>query len=192
MRLRREEAIDKAIASRGAVDVLFNNVGTQPPESMRPLHELPEELWHRILSVNLTSAYHTCKAVLPGMIGKKKGVIINNASIQAVQSQPNVSAYASSKGGLVALTRQIAVDYGRYNIRCNAVSPGSTLTPLMMKTTNTEYARSNTPLPRLGDPNDMANIVFFLASQEAEWLTGQNLIVDGGITSKGGWAALSD
>jgi len=124
------------------------------------------------------------------MMAKRKGVIINNASIQAVQSQPNVSAYASSKGGLVALTRQIAVDYGRYNIRCNAISPGSTLTPLMMKTTVTDYVKSNTPIPRLGEPPDMANVVFFLASKEAEWLTGQNIIVDGGVTSKGGWAAL--
>jgi meso-butanediol dehydrogenase/(S,S)-butanediol dehydrogenase/diacetyl reductase len=126
------------------------------------------------------------------MLKNGKGSIINNSSIQGVNSQRNVSAYAATKGAIISLTRQLACEYGVNNIRVNTVSPGSVQTPLMAANTgNLDYVKNNTPLNRLGVPDDIAQMVLFLASNKSSWITGQNLCVDGGITIKGGWAKLS-
>jgi NAD(P)-dependent dehydrogenase (short-subunit alcohol dehydrogenase family) len=179
--------------SFGGVDFLFNNVGIQPPESMVPLHELKEEVWDRLMTVNLKSIFGMSRMALPLMIKRGAGVIVNNASIQGIQSMKNVAAYAATKGGILSLTRQLAVEYGQYGIRCNALSPGSTMTPLMERVSggnNLKYVIQNTPMGRVGRPRDMAGAVLFLCSDEASWVTGQNLVVDGGITVVGGWNPL--
>jgi len=154
------------------------------------IHEVTEEEWDEVIKINLKSLFWLTKFVIPYMIKQKFGVIINNASIQAIASQKGVSHYAASKGAMVALTRQLAVQYGEYKIRVNSLSPGSTMTPLMAANTNPEYPLSNTPMKVLGEPEDMANMVYFLSSRGARWVTGQNIVVDGGITIKGGWAKL--
>jgi len=134
-----------------------------------------------------------CKYVIPEMIKIGMGSIINNSSIQGIQSQKGVPAYAASKGALIALTRQLAVEYGENNIRVNCISPGSVVTPLMKANNKSfSYIEGNTPLGYLGEPKDIAELLLFLGSENSKWITGQNFIIDGGITVKGGWAPLKD
>lgn len=194
-----ERLVNEAINKFGRIDVLFNNVGIQPALAQVPIHLLEEQHWDSIMDVNLKSIFWMCKFCIPHMMEQNKKSddcsqcsIINNASIQAISSQPHVPAYAASKGGIVALTRQLACDYGRHGIRVNAVSPGTIATELARKATpDFTYVESNTPLGRVGDPDDVASLVLFLAGEGARWITGQNIPVDGGITIKGGWAPLA-
>ncbi|KAL6076327.1 Oxidoreductase UcpA [Balamuthia mandrillaris] len=181
---------------RQPLDLLFNNVGIQPPESRVPLHLLEEAVWDHVLSTNLRSAFLLSKLLLPSLLSSdpraRQASIINNASIQGIQSQRHCGAYAASKGALLSLTRQLACEYGAQGLRVNSISPGSVATPLMRaNTAQNGYVEANTPLGRVGEPEDIARAVLWLAVGEgAKWLTGHNLVVDGGITVKGGWAAL--
>lgn len=119
---------------------------------------------------------------------KNGGSIINNSSIQGIMSQKCVTAYAASKGGILSLTRALAVEYGSYNIRTNSICPGTIQTDMGAANTNFDYAISNTPLGNLGVPQDIGQAVVFLAS--SRWITGQNIVIDGGITIKGGWSEM--
>jgi len=157
---------------------------------MKPLHLLEDKTWDQIMTVNLKSIFWMSKFTLPYMIEKSSGCIINNSSIEAMQGQMEAPAYAASKGAMIALTRQMACEYGHHKIRVNAVDPGCICTKMLEKSTDTKYAESNTPLGRLGSVDDVANAVIFLASRESTWITGQDFIVDGGMASKGGWAPL--
>lgn len=123
--------VERATDHFGRVDALFNNVGIQPDASNVPLHELDEEMWDDIMNVNLKSFFRMSKLVVPLMLARGGGAIVNNASIQGIQSQRGVPAYAASKGGILSLTRHMAVHYGANRIRVNSVSPGSTMTPLL-------------------------------------------------------------
>jgi len=175
------------------IDVLFNNVGIQPKESGVPIHLLDDSIWDLVLTVNLKSTFWLCKNVIPHMISQGKGSIINNASIQGIQSQMGAPVYAASKGGLLSLTRQLSCEYGRNNIRVNSISPGCICTNLMLENnSDLSYPLNNTPLSRLGSVDDVANCVIFLASDKSSWITGQNIVVDGGMTSKGGWAPITN
>ena len=122
---------EEVIADWGGIDVVCNNVGIQPVASYVPAHELPEEMWDRILDVNLKSAFLMTKYSVPNMISRGGGVIINTASVQGLQSALGVSAYAATKGGLLSLTRQLSLEYAKYNIRVMAVNPGGIDTPLV-------------------------------------------------------------
>jgi len=179
----------------GDIDVLFNNVGIQPKQSNVPIHKLEEAAWDAVFNINIKSFYLMCKHAIPVMLQHpdKRHSIINNSSIQGIQSQKGVPAYAATKGAILSLTRQLAVEYGSSNITVNAVSPGSIATPLALANNKSfEFIAKNTPLGKIGEPRDVAEIVLFLASESAKWVTGQNFVVDGGITVKGGWAPLSD
>jgi len=179
----------KALSAHSRVDVIFNNVGIQTPKV--PIHDLAEKDWDFVFNVNMKSIFYLLKYCLPTMIKQKSGTIINNASIHGVQSQIGQASYGASKGGIIALSRQMACDYGRYNIRVNAVSPGPVRTDLMEKNTpNLPEVISNIPLFRLGEVTDIANLVYFLASEKSGWITGQNIVIDGGITIKGAWHSL--
>lgn len=171
------------------IDVLFNNVGVQPPESCVPLHNLDEKMWDFIHDVNLKSYYLVSKEVLPHMISKKSGHIINNASIIGLHSQQGAPAYASAKGGVLSLTRSLAVEYGGVNIHVNSISPGTIGTQMSAANTNYDDVLKNTPLGRIGSVDEVAQLVVFLSS--ASWITGQNFVIDGGITIKGGWKVLN-
>ncbi len=191
-----QKTVAETVRAFGGVDVLFNNVGIQPPSSYKPAHELPEEDWDRIIDVNLKSRFLMAKFCVPEMKKRGGGVIINNASVQGIQSMRGVSAYAASKGGDLSLTRQLALDYAADNIRVLAVCPGAMDTPMVRATfpkgsslkEQLEKTGKLHPLGRIGQAEDIANAVLFLASDKASFMTGSYVAVDGGLLALGAWA----
>lgn len=185
------------MARWGGIDVICNNAGIQPPSSYVPAHELTEAQWDQILDVNLKSTYLMCHYGIPHIKARGGGSIINTASVQGMASAYNVSAYAASKGGLISLTRQLALDYGPDNIRVLGVAPGTIETDMPRAGTNytdEEYAQQRVawgdrhPIGRIGQPNEIAQVVMFLASDYASFMTGETVCVDGGLMAKGAWA----
>lgn len=189
--------VQQAVQQWGAVDVLCNNVGIQPTDSYAPAHLLREDQWDRIINVNLKSCFLMSKYCVPVMQRQGGGVIINTASVQGLQSAKGVSAYAASKGGLLSLTRQLALEYAADKIRVLAVNPGTIDTPLvdealrglgLKKEDLVGVMGKSHPIGRIGQPEDVANLVLFLASDKAAFMTGENICVDGGMMAKGAWA----
>jgi NAD(P)-dependent dehydrogenase (short-subunit alcohol dehydrogenase family) len=189
--------VRRTIERFGGVDVLFNNVGIQPPESHCTVEDTSEELWDRILAVNLKSYFLMAKYTLPELRKRGGGVVINNASVQALQSQKGVPAYAASKGGVLSLTRQMALDYAAHNIRVIAICPGTIDTDMVRTAAAREpdgldaaLARwgKRHPIGRIGTGQDVANVVTFLASERAAFITGEYVCVDGGYMALGAWA----
>lgn len=190
-------AVERAAAAFGGVDVLCNNVGIQPPESYATAEETTEEMWDLIMAVNVKSYFLTAKYAIPHLRRRGGGVIINVASVQGLQSAPLVPAYAASKGAVLSLTRQLAIDYARENIRALAVCPGSIDTPLLraaaamqagdVEQTVRDWGRAH-PLGRTGQPADIASVVVFLAGPGASFMTGEYVCVDGGYNALGAWA----
>ncbi len=183
------------------IDVLCNNVGIQPTSSYLRAHEMPEEMWDRILAVNLKSAFLMSKYTIPHMQQAGGGVIINTASVQGLMSAPLVPAYAASKGGILSLTQNLCLDYAVDNIRVMAVNPGTVDTPLVAEaaaasiredaTTLDELRRTWAdchPLGRIAEPEEIANVVTFLATSRASFMSGSWVNVDGGMMAKGAWA----
>jgi len=167
----------------GGLDVVINNAGKAESYA---LTETSPENWQRSLDVNLTGVYHGCLAGVERLNRNDDGgAIVNVASVFGVIGAPNSFSYSATKGGVLALTRQLARDLAEENIRVNAVSPGFIETPLLAEDTHTgtrQYAEAQTPIGRIGDPSEVAEAVLFLASEKATYITGQNLIVDGGYT----------
>lgn len=164
----------------GGLDVVVNNAGRAESYA---LTETTPENWAQSLEVNLTGVYHGCLAGVEQMTSHGGGAIVNVASVFGVVGAPNSSSYSASKGGVLALTRQVARDYADENIRVNAVSPGFIETPLLEEDTHRgtmQYAETNTAMGRIGDPDEVAEAVLFLASDRASYVTGENLVVDGG------------
>lgn len=192
-----QAAVATAVARFGGVDILCNNVGIQPSNAYLPAHEMPEEMWDRILAVNLKSCFLMSKYCVPEMRIRGGGVIINTASVQGLQSAKGVPAYAASKGGILSLTRQLALEYAADNIRVLAVNPGSIDTPLLRQDIESSdktvdellalWGQAH-PLGRIGRPEEVANVVLFLASDRASFMTGADVTVDGGMMAKGAWA----
>ena len=191
-----QRVVDDTVAAYGGVDILFNNVGIQPPESYASAVDLPEALWDRILQVNLKSRFLMAKYAIPHMRRRGGGVIVNNASVQGLQSMPGVPAYAASKGGDLSLTRQMALDFAKDKIRVLAICPGSIDTPLVRRAIPpgadvTEALKgfgTCHPLGRIGSTGEVANVVLFLASDRASFMTGEFVVVDGGMMAMGAWA----
>lgn len=189
--------VEETVAAAGGVDVLFNNVGIQPPSSYTNVEDTPEELWDRIMDVNLKSYFLMSKYALPEMRRRGGGVIINNASVQGLQSMKGVPPYAASKGGVLSLTRQMAVEYAAEGIRVLAICPGTIDTEMVraaaaleggdVEETLRRYGRSH-PIGRIGTGQDIANVVLFLASDKASFMTGEYVCVDGGYMALGAWA----
>ena len=188
--------VEATVSAWGGVDILCNNVGIQPGSSYVPAHELPETMWDRIIDVNLKSFFLMTKACVPEMKRRNGGVIINTASVQGLQSMKGVAAYAASKGGILSLTRQLALEYAEDNIRVLAVNPGSIDTPLVAESLESidgdkEELRKRIaaahPIGRIGLPEDIAHTVLFLASDKASFMTGEYVCVDGGLMAKGAW-----
>lgn len=192
-----QAVVDAAVSEWGTVDVLCNNVGIQPTSSYLPAHELPEEAWDRILDVNLKSCFLMTRYCVPVMKQHGGGVIINTASVQGIQSMKGVSAYAASKGGLLSLTRQLALEYAEDHIRVLAVNPGTIDTPLVdealkfiggdEQAIRARMAMAH-PIGRMGRPDEIAQVVLFLASDKASFMTGEYVNVDGGMMAIGAWA----
>ncbi len=179
--------VDAAIAAFGHVDVLYNNAGIMPVED-GSVTDITEATWDRIMDVNLKSAFLCSKYVIPHMVKQAKGSIINVASFVAFMgcTVPQ-DAYTASKGGMLALTKSFAVQYGRHGIRCNAICPGPIETPLLRVLWTSEEARDlrlhRIPLGRFGEARDIVYMALYLASDESSWTTGAWLMVDGGISS---------
>ncbi len=179
--------VQTAVDTFGQVDVLYNNAGIMPTDD-GSVTDTSEEVWDRVLDVNLKSAFLCSKYVLPHMVKQGQGSIINIASFVAfLGSTVPQDAYTTSKGGLLALTKSLAVQYGRHNIRCNAICPGPIETPLLRTLWVNEEARNlrlnRIPLGRFGEAKDIVYMALYLASDESAWTTGAWLLVDGGITS---------
>jgi NAD(P)-dependent dehydrogenase (short-subunit alcohol dehydrogenase family) len=190
--------VSETVAAYGGVDVLFNNVGIQGPASYRNVEDTPEELWDRILDVNLKSAFLMSKYAIPEIRRRGGGAIINTASVQGLQSMKLVPAYAASKGGILSLTRQMALDYAEENIRVLAVCPGAIDTNMVRTMAELEGGDveatladwgSGHPIGRIGTGQDIANVVLFLASDKASFMTGEYVCVDGGYMALGAWAS---
>jgi NAD(P)-dependent dehydrogenase (short-subunit alcohol dehydrogenase family) len=192
-----QQVIERTVSEYGGVDVLFNNVGIQPPSSYQNVEDTSEETWDRIVGVNLKSHFLMSKFAIPEMRKRGGGVIINNASVQGLQSQPLVPAYAASKGGVLSLTRQMALDYASEGIRVLAICPGTIDTEMVrasaaleggdIEETLKRYGAGH-PIGRIGTGQDIANLVLFLASDSASFMTGSHVVVDGGFMAMGAWA----
>ncbi len=189
--------VDAAVGAYRGVNILFNNVGIQPPDSYVDAVDLPEEMWDKIIAVNLKSRFLMAKYSIPHMRKAGGGVIISSASVQGLQSMGGVSAYAASKGGDLSLMRQMSLDFAPDNIRIMSVNPGAIDTPMVRNAiTGTggdlEDELISTgqahPLGRIGQAEDIANMVLFLASDRASFVTGSYFNVDGGMMAMGAWA----
>ena len=173
--------VDAVLEDGGAIDILVNaaGIGTKGSASATS-----RETWQRTLEVNLSGTFYCCQAVLSAMTGRKTGSIINVASVLGLESSDNNLSYSVSKGGVVQLTRSIAIDYGVEGVRCNALAPGYVDTPMtaMIGRDPEIYKRmvAYHALGRSGKPREIANAALFLASDESSFVTGHVLVVDGG------------
>ena len=167
----------------GRVDILVNNAGIV---KFGPLHETPEEDWDAVLNINLKSVFLGSKKVIPEMLKQGQGKIINTTSIAGLVGFENVGPYCASKGGIIALTREMALEYAKNKINVNCIAPGvikTAMTKDMLADQATKAAfEAQTPYPRLGEPEDIAMAALYLASGESDFVTGQVLVVDGGWT----------
>ena len=174
----------------GRIDILHNNVGIEIPGGIQ---EISEEDWDVVLNVNLKSVFLTCKFVLPYMEKQESGSIVNISSINAIKTLPALSPpYCASKAGMIALTREIAIEYAAKGIRANAVLPGMMNTPFVVSSLTNAWGGdvgemirirdAMCPTGKQGEPWDVAYSALFLASDEAKYVTGTTLTVDGGLT----------
>jgi gluconate 5-dehydrogenase len=178
-----EEAIEKIQSNLGPVDIVVNNAGII---RRMPLLEMPLGDWELVIRTNLTSAFVVSKAIVPGMVERGGGKIINICSMMSELGRDSVGAYAAAKGGLKMLTRNMATEWARYNIQVNGIGPGYFATaqtdPLRVEGHPMgEFIVNRTPAGRWGEPEDLQGAAVFLASAASDFVTGQVLYVDGGI-----------
>lgn len=181
-----QQAVDAAVQRDGRIDVLVNNAAIG---NGKMLADTTLDEWNRVMAINLTGVFLMARAAVRAMLtqdGNEEGVrgrLVNISSQHGMVACPEDVAYGTSKAGVVYITRQIAVDYAEAGIICNAVAPGKIITGKTGRAIEPrwmDYSTSRTPLPRLGRPADVASAALFLASDEASFITGENLLVDGG------------
>jgi NAD(P)-dependent dehydrogenase (short-subunit alcohol dehydrogenase family) len=178
---------DTAHQTYGSVDIAFNNAGISPPDDDSIL-DTGIDAWRRVQEVNLTSVYLCCKAVLPYMQSQGKGSIINTASFVAVMGAATSQiSYTASKGGVLAMTRELGVQFAREGIRVNALCPGPVNTPLLQELFAKDPERAarrlvHIPMGRFAEPEEIAAAVAFLASDDSSFMTASTFLVDGGIS----------
>lgn len=178
-----EAMVDGAVSAYGTLDVLHNNAYWARLD--RSVVDTSLDEWNRTIAVTLTSVYLGCRFAIPHMITGGGGAIVNTASTSGLAATPTFAAYIAAKGGVVALTRSVAFDYGRHGIRCNAVAPGlikgtAATDPVFRDPQRMAFLTSKLVVGRPGAPIDIANAVLFLASDESGFMTGQTMVVDGG------------
>ena len=179
------KTVDSIYKEYGRIDILFNNAGVIRRKN---IIDLGEEDWDLVIDVNMKSIYLLSRYVIPIMIKGKSGSIINNGSGWGIKGGSNAVAYCAAKGGVVNMTRAMAIDHGKHGIRVNCVCPGDVDTPLLrgeakqLGIDEEEFMKeaANRPLNRVGEPLDIAYAVLFLASDLSKWVTGTSVIVDGG------------
>jgi len=178
-------AVREAAEAFGGLSIMFNNAGGG---LLGAFHEYTPEQWDAIVRVNLTGVFNGIRAAAPVIVESGGGSIVNTASISGVRPAAGEAPYAASKAGIVALTAVAALEYAP-SVRVNAVSPGTIVTsmtaPMFQIPGEEQRSIDRTPLKRLGDPDDIAKVVVFLCSDQASYVTGQNLVVDGGMTLHG-------
>lgn len=179
----------ETVATFGRIDILCNNAGIQ---TYGTVESTSEETWDKTLGVNLKSIFLVSKYAVPHMKEAGGGAIVNTASVQSIAALPNSAAYVASKGGVTSLTQEMGLDLGQFGIRVNAVMPGSIRTPML------EYSASQQPDPeaamrewgklyargRIGEPEEVANLIMFLASPAAGFITASAYLVDGGLSAR--------
>jgi NAD(P)-dependent dehydrogenase (short-subunit alcohol dehydrogenase family) len=175
------DAVHSVAQTLGRIDILVNNAGTG---DLRPLHEVDDRLWHRLIDVNLTGTFNATRAVIPFMLETGGGAIVNNASVSGLAATRNEAAYSAAKAGVISLTKSGALEYGP-TVRVNCVAPGHVRTPMtavweQMPDAFAPIAEA-IPLGRIGEPHEVAEAILFLASDRASYITGHTLVIDGGI-----------
>jgi NAD(P)-dependent dehydrogenase (short-subunit alcohol dehydrogenase family) len=179
------EAVGRAVAELGGIDILANVAGGMHKHAQwQRMREWTTEAWDNIVHLNLRYVFWSCRAALPAMEARGGGTIVNVTSIAGLFGAPDQSAYGAAKAGLINLTKTLAVECGPSGIRVNAVSPGVTLTPAAqaaMPDDRRQRLSAITPLGELARPEDIARAIFFFASPLSERITGQMLVVDGGV-----------
>lgn len=182
-----EQMTDEIVRRYGRIDVLFNNAGIS---GVGELHEVEEELWNRVMNVNVTGVYIVSKYVIPHMIRQQSGSIINMSSCIAEIGLARRAPYAASKGAILALTKSMQVDYAKHNIRVNALLPGTIMTPFVEHYLKSSYSDPEAAIQSLqqrqlsgqmGKPSDVAKAALFLASDESQFMMGSPLYIDGGV-----------
>lgn len=180
-------AVECAVDTFGSLDVMYNNAGVMLSSDDNPV-DTPLSTWDTTMEINVKGVMLGCRAAIPVMLAQGSGSIVNVASFVAHMgaATPQI-AYTASKGAVLAMTREIAVIYARRGIRANALCPGPVMTPLLAKFLADDAQRErrlvHIPMGRFGEPEDIAKAALFLASDDSSWMTGQSLIVDGGITA---------
>ena len=184
------EAVEHIIAQYGRIDILVNNAGI--PGANKPTHALSEEEWDEVFDTDVKGTFFCSKHVIPHMVRNGGGSIVNLCSVFGTHgSQGEISAYHAAKGAIMAMSKQDAATYGRKNVRVNAIFPGTIETPLMRNLTKeypggfdsyAEYIAKRNPLHKIGKPIDVAYGALYLASDEARFVTGASLYIDGGYT----------
>lgn len=176
--------VERVVQSYGEIDILVNNAGVL---RMGPLTEVNEDDWNYVLNINLKGVFYTMKKIIPLMIKQGKGKIINIASIAGLVGFEQIGPYCASKGGVIALTREAALEYAKNKININCIAPGvirTEMTGMLEDEQTNSYYRLQTPYPRLGEGEDIGYAALYLASDESDFMTGQVMVVDGGWTIK--------
>ncbi len=180
-------AVEACVEETGGLHVMFNNAGVFPALDGSPV-DTPEDVWHQVIDINLKGVFLGCKYGIPAMLASGGGSIINTASFVAVVGAATSQiAYTASKGGVLAMTREIAVEYARQNVRANALCPGPVNTPLLAEFLADPEVRArrmvHIPMGRLAEASEIARAALFLASPASSYVTGSTFLVDGGITA---------
>jgi gluconate 5-dehydrogenase len=176
-------AVNKIVAEHGSIDILFNNAGIQ---RRGPMADFASADWDAVIATNLTAPFLVSQAVLPSMMERKRGKIVHIASLTSELARPNIVPYTAAKGGVRQLTRAMAVELAPHNIQVNAIAPGYFATEmnsaLLADAQFTSWVSKRTPAGRWGDPPEIAGLAVFLASSASDYVTGQILFIDGGMS----------
>ncbi|HKZ02576.1 MAG TPA: 3-oxoacyl-ACP reductase family protein [Pyrinomonadaceae bacterium] len=176
--------VERVLAEFGQIDVLVNNAGGG---DMKPITEMSEEEWLRIVDLNVNSLFRICKAVGPQMIKRRQGRVINMSSMYGVIGEKNVTAYCASKGAIIQLTRALALEWAEYNITVNVLAPGYIYTERTSRVFDQPELREaltkRVPLGRIGKPEELGPLVVYLASDASDFMTGSVIVIDGGQTA---------